>query len=39
MQPLSSLLERLDWDYITRGSPGRFHGDFHFENILMELSL
>lgn len=31
---LGSLLESLDWDALADGLPGRFHGDFHFENIL-----
>ena len=34
MPALSSLIEKIDWEYISRGLPGRFHGDFHFENIL-----
>lgn len=34
MPSLSSLLEQVDWDSVARGLPGRFHGDFHFENIL-----
>lgn len=34
MPPLSSLLERVDWALLSQGLPGRFHGDFHFENIL-----
>lgn len=34
MPSLSSLLSRLDWDWLADGLPGRFHGDFHFENIL-----
>lgn len=29
-----ALLENLDWDWISDGLPGNFHGDFHFENIL-----
>ena len=37
MPLLSSLLERIDWEKITTGLPGRFHGDFHFENILLDL--
>lgn len=37
MPPLASLLAKIDWDNITRGLPGRFHGDFHFENILFDL--
>ncbi|MYL84662.1 phosphotransferase [Desulfovibrio aerotolerans] len=31
---LESLLQRVDWNSISQGLPGRFHGDFHFENIL-----
>jgi len=34
MPLLSSLLDRVDWEDIASGLPGRFHGDFHFENIL-----
>lgn len=34
MPTLQSLLEGLDWDWLSEGIPGRFHGDFHFENIL-----
>ena len=34
MPLLSSLLDEIDWTDISRGLPGRFHGDFHFENIL-----
>lgn len=34
MPTLASLLEELDWDWLSDGIPGRFHGDFHFENIL-----
>ncbi len=29
-----ALLDSLDWDWVTNGLPGNFHGDFHFENIL-----
>lgn len=32
--PISKLLDAIDWDYFAAGEPGRFHGDFHFENIL-----
>ena len=28
------MLRQVDWDYVATGLPGRFHGDFHFENIL-----
>jgi NDP-sugar pyrophosphorylase family protein len=31
---LDDLLDILDWDWLTQGQVGRFHGDFHFENIL-----
>lgn len=34
MPTLGSLLERVDWNWLAEGLPGRFHGDFHFENIL-----
>lgn len=31
---LKSLLDEIDWRWISDGIPGKFHGDFHFENIL-----
>lgn len=31
---LTDLLNLIDWDWLSDGTPGRFHGDFHFENIL-----
>jgi len=31
---LNELLQSLDWEWLADGLPGRFHGDFHFENIL-----
>lgn len=34
MPRLGSMLNSLDWDWLAEGIPGRFHGDFHFENIL-----
>jgi dTDP-glucose pyrophosphorylase len=34
MQKLNALLNSIDWDWLADGLPGRFHGDFHFENIL-----
>ena len=34
MPELDTLLNTLDWDWLSDGLPGRFHGDFHFENIL-----
>jgi len=34
MPELKTLLNSLDWNWLVNGLPGRFHGDFHFENIL-----
>ncbi len=34
MPKLESLLNSIDWDWLSDALPGRFHGDFHFENIL-----
>ncbi len=34
MPKLEVLLNAIDWDWLSDGLPGRFHGDFHFENIL-----
>jgi hypothetical protein len=34
MPTLSSLLDRVSWEGLAEGKPGRFHGDLHFENIL-----
>ncbi len=34
MPQLRTLINKVDWDWISQGCPGRFHGDFHFENIL-----
>ena len=36
MPTLASLLEKVDWEALARGIAGRFHGDFHFENILWD---
>lgn len=33
---LQSHLEQIDWNYVSEGIPCRFHGDFHFENILYD---
>ena len=35
---LSEALERVDWDYVSDGLAGQFHGDYHFENILYDKS-
>ncbi len=34
MPTLRELLNSIDWNWMSDGLPGRFHGDFHFENIL-----
>lgn len=34
MPSLEEILQSLDWSWLASGLPGRFHGDFHFENIL-----
>ena len=31
---VDTLLNGVDWDWLASGLAGRFHGDFHFENIL-----
>lgn len=36
MPKLSVLLKKVDWEDISNGHAGRFHGDFHFENILWQ---
>ena len=36
---LKELISKVDWDNITEGIPVRFHGDFHFENILWNQNL
>jgi hypothetical protein len=33
---LRELFEVIDWDWLADGLPGRYHGDFHFENILWD---
>jgi hypothetical protein len=35
---IATLLDGVDWEWLTDGLPGRFHGDFHFENILYSQS-
>jgi len=34
MPQLQDLLNKIDWNWMSKGLAGRFHGDFHFENIL-----
>ena len=36
MPTLASLLEQVDWQALSHGVAGRWHGDFHFENILWD---
>lgn len=31
---VKDLLSKIDWDYMSNGTPTRFHGDYHLENIL-----
>ncbi len=31
---LSDLIDNIDWGWMSNGIPVRFHGDFHFENII-----
>ena len=35
LPPLLGVLDKLDWDWISEGWPTVFHGDLHFENILI----
>ena len=32
---LSNILEKVDWSYLSNENPFAFHGDLHFENILI----
>ena len=34
VESLDKLLHKLDWESLFKGKVGRFHGDFHFENII-----
>ena len=36
MKRLNLLINLIDWQSIYRGIPVRYHGDFHFENILVD---
>jgi aminoglycoside phosphotransferase (APT) family kinase protein len=38
MPNLEELFDSIDWNWLADGLPGRFHGDFHFENILWSSS-
>ena len=32
---IKRLFQMIDWTYISKGIPSNFHGDLHFENILI----
>ena len=32
---MADLLNKVDWKWLSSGEPVRFHGDFHFDNILV----
>lgn len=34
MPSLKQIFENINWNWLADGVPGRFHGDFHFENII-----
>ena len=36
MPTLREILDSIDWDWVACGNAGRFHGDYHFENILYD---
>lgn len=33
---LLEIMNSIDWDYVSDGLPGQFHGDYHFENIIYD---
>jgi len=33
--PLSEMLKKVDWDFVTKGIASNFHGDLQFDNILV----
>ena len=35
---ISEVLKLVDWNWLSDGKPSRFHGDLHFENILLSES-
>jgi UTP-glucose-1-phosphate uridylyltransferase len=34
-EPLKDLLAKIDWEYLSNGTPVNFHGDLQFDNILV----
>lgn len=38
VESLENLLNKIDWESLFKGKVGRFHGDFHFENIIYNSS-
>ena len=35
VKKITYLLKKIDWRHISKGIPVRFHGDLHFENIIL----
>lgn len=35
--PLKELLEKVDWNYLSNGTPVNFHGDLQFDNVLITM--
>ena len=35
-EPIEYLIHKLNWKSIYNGIAGNFHGDFHFENIIIK---
>ena len=35
IEPPFVSLEKIDWNYLSKGIAVNFHGDLHFENILL----
>ncbi len=33
---LTTLLKKIDWNWLSQGVPVNFHGDLHFENIIVK---
>lgn len=33
---IEELISLIDWNYISKGIPSNFHGDLHFENIIID---
>ena len=35
-QSAQELLDKVDWEHITKGIPSNFHGDLNFDNVLLQ---